>query len=234
MLDPRKTADEHEGGDCCAVDSRIARCFDGRIAELTADGELPPMIDVGRMLLGLLGDLGARRPTVLELGCGSGALTVELVARGAVRADAVDLSPDMIAAARRRAEEAEVVDRVSFKLGDAALVELERHDWVVLDRVICCYPRVEALLANATRAATERICFTVPTSRGWRGVFNKVAWAVDNVPAWLTRKSCPTFVHDISRIERVLARAGFARAREDRLGLWYAAVWDRAQSHGAD
>jgi hypothetical protein len=133
----------------------------------------------------------------------------------------------MIGAARRRADEAGVGDRATFKLGDGALVKVDAHDWVVLDRVICCYPNVESLLANATRAATQRVAFTVPTSRGWRGVVNKVGWTLENIPTWVRGKSCPTFVHDIGRIERILARAGFARAREDHLGLWYAAVWER-------
>jgi magnesium-protoporphyrin O-methyltransferase len=214
--------------DCCEVDPRISRHFNGRIAELTSDGDLPEMVDVSRMLLGLLaGDVESRRPTLLELGCGSGALMTELVSRGAERADGVDLSPDMVGAARRRAEEAGVTGRVFFTLGDGAVVDVEPHDWVVMDRVICCYPAVERLLANATRAATERVAFTVPTSRGWRGLINKVMWRFENVPLLFGRPGCPGYVHDLGRIERTLAAAGFALHAEDRLGLWHAAVWDR-------
>jgi len=32
--------------DCCATESRIARHFDGRIAEMTAESDLPEMMDV--------------------------------------------------------------------------------------------------------------------------------------------------------------------------------------------
>jgi magnesium-protoporphyrin O-methyltransferase len=213
---------------CCEVDPRIAHHFDNRIAELTADGQLPEMVDVSEMLLSLLSDVGVVAPTVLELGCGSAALMTELVRRGAASADGVDLSPDMIAAARRRAAEADVADRSAFVQGDGALIPLDAHDWVVLDRVICCYPNVESLLANATRAATRRVAFSVPNSRGFRGLVNKVGWWLENVPTWLRGNACPTFVHDISRIERILSRAGFTRSRDARLGLWYAAVWDRA------
>ena len=206
---------------------RISRHFDNRIAELTADGELPAMVDVSEMLLGLLSDVASVATTVLELGCGSAALMTELVRRGAASADGIDLSPDMIAAARRRAAEADVADRSSFVQGDGALIPLEAHDWVVLDRVICCYPNVESLLANATRAATRRVAFSVPNSRGFRGLMNKIGWWLENVPTWLRGNACPTFVHDINRIERILGRAGFARSRDARLGLWYAAVWDQ-------
>jgi len=166
-------------------------------------------------------------PSVLELGSGSGALVVELLRRGATSADAIDLSPDMVDAARRRAAEADVIDRVTFEQGDASLKEHSAHDWVVLDRVLCCYPDVERLLATATRAATRRVAFTVPTSRGWRGALNKFMWQASNIPQRLGRPGCFGYVHDLDRIEGTLAAAGFALHGRDRLGLWYAAVWDR-------
>ena len=223
------TESETRLDDCCAaeVDPRIGRHFDKRLAELTADGQLPDMIDVSAMLLELLDDADDRTPSVLELGCGSGALSVALLERGAARVDGVDLSADMVAAARRRADEAGVTDRASFTLGDGALVELAAHDWVILDRAICCYPNVERLLGNALSAARSRVAFTVPTSRGWRGLINRVAWRIENIPTWLRGNSCPTFVHDQGRIDTILGRAGFERAGEARLGLWYGAVWER-------
>jgi len=233
MLDPtvgrdQATPADSPAADCCGeVDPRIAHHFNNRLAELMVDGKLPEMVDVSEMLLGLLTDVGSQTPSLLELGCGSGALAVELLARGAVRADGIDLSPDMIGAARRRADEAGVGDRATFELGDGALVKLDAHDWVVLDRVICCYPNVESLLANATRAATCRVAFSVPNSRGFRGLVNRVGWWLENVPTWLRGNACPTFVHDIARIEHILGRAGFTRSRDARLGLWYAAVWER-------
>ncbi len=232
MLPPtdQPSADTVATADCCrpsaAVDPRIARHFDHRLTEQTVDGELPELIDVSAMLLGLMGDVAAAAPTVLELGCGSGALSVELCRRGAQRVDGIDLSPAMIAAAGERAEESGVSERASFTVGDGALVSVAPRDWVVLDRVLCCYPNLDALLSNALAAAPSRVLFSVPTSRGWRGLFNRLAWFVADVPARVRRNSCPTFVHDIGRIEGRLRAAGFARRAEARLGLWYAAAWD--------
>ena len=217
MLDP----------DCCDRGARIADHFNDRLAEQMDGDELPEMVDVSALLLRLMGDVAAAAPSVLELGCGSGALTVELLRRGAVSADAVDLSPDMIDAARRRAALADVSDRAAFVLGDGALIPLAAHDWVVLDRVMCCYPLLDRLLANATRAATRRVAFTVPNSRGWRGLLNQLMWRSSNLPLHFGGSGCPGFVHSIDKIERSLATAGFAKRGSSRLGLWYAAVWDR-------
>jgi SAM-dependent methyltransferase len=219
--------------DCCGGrprDPRIANHFDSLTRERTAGGVMPPMQPVSQRLSEELSDDAAElRPSILELGCGTGGLAVALLEIGAARVDGIDLSPGSLETARRRAEEAGVADRASFALGDGSRVALEPHDWVVLDRVICCYPDVEALLANAAPAATKRLAFTVPTSRGWRGLGNRFWWGLEK--GWLTRirkGPCPGYVHSLDLIGRRLTSAGFVLVRERPLGLWYAAVWERA------
>jgi magnesium-protoporphyrin O-methyltransferase len=189
------------------------------------------MVDVSAMLLGLVdGDVADAAPSVLELGCGSGALAVALLKRGASRARGIDLSPGQLAVAVKRADAADVADRAAFTLGDAATADVDPADWVVMDRVICCYPHMAALLDQATRSARLRVCFTVPTSRGWRGLLNRIMWPAENIPLRFGRPGCPGFVHSLDKIERRLRDAGFTQARSERLGLWHAAVWDRAES----
>ncbi len=61
-------------------------------------------------------DQGTR---VLDVGCGTGILTLALAEAG-FRVDAFDNSPDMLAIARRKAEERGVADRITFHQGDAA------------------------------------------------------------------------------------------------------------------
>jgi SAM-dependent methyltransferase len=67
----------------------------------------------------LLGD--ARGRTVLDLGCGSGEETIPLVHRGA-RVIGIDISPDLIAIARRRLDEANLDAEV--RVGSAYDTEL--------------------------------------------------------------------------------------------------------------
>jgi SAM-dependent methyltransferase len=76
----------------------------------------------------LPGHLGGKR--VLELGCGAGQAAVAFARMGA-RTIAVDASPEMVAAARRRAEAATV--GVDFRIGDVsdlAFVPAESIDLV--------------------------------------------------------------------------------------------------------
>jgi magnesium-protoporphyrin O-methyltransferase len=215
--------------DCCTVevDPRIARHFDKAMRDRAATGALTEMVPVSRRVLELLADVSELHPTVLELGAGSGALSVALLERGAAAADGIDLSPESVATAQRRAATAGVAERAKFQLGDGAQVALAAHDWVILDRVICCYAHVDRLLANAIGACGRRFIFSVPPSSGWRGLIARAIVTLENVFNRFRGRPCPGYVHDVRKIEARLSAAGFSRSRHARVSLWYAAVWER-------
>jgi magnesium-protoporphyrin O-methyltransferase len=220
--------DSADSPDCCP-DPRIATHFDRMTRQRTEDGTvLPPMVPVTERLLAQLGDVADVRPTILELGCGSAALLVTLLTRGATAADGIDLSPEAIATARRRAVAAGVGDRARFEISDGAGSTHNAHDWVVLDRAICCYPDMPALIGAALSATPRRIAFSVPTSRGLRGIANRIAWGFEAFMTRFQKGACPGYVHDLNDIERRLTAAGFRRRSSDSTLLWYTAVWDRA------
>ena len=215
--------------DCCEPrDPRIARHFDRKWRQ-RADGEpLPPVHAVSQRLLDALAvDVGEAAPSVLDLGCGGGALIIGLLERGATVATGVDLSAESLDEARRRATEAGLAERTSFHVGDGAMVPLVPHDWVVLNRVLCCYPDLDRLLGNSVSAAHKRYAFSVPVSSGWRGLANRLWVRLEDATAMLRGRPCPGYVHDIRRIEARLVDAGFRRTRSSVARLWYVAVFDR-------
>jgi SAM-dependent methyltransferase len=216
--------------DCCGQgpDPRIARFFDAAAGRPTNTNDLPPAKRVSVAMLTQLRDVGELRPTVLELGCGMGALSVSLVESGASRVTGIDLSPGSIDVATRRAARAGLEAQAAFVVGDGASVTLTSHDWVVLDRMICCYRDAERLLENAISAAQRRIAFSIPESRGWRGIVNRPLWFVENVINFALRPYAPGYVHGIHTIEARLHRAGFRRLRSGYSGLWYLGVFERS------
>jgi hypothetical protein len=127
--------------------------------------------------------------------------------------------------ARRRAASAGVDERATFIGGNAAAMDVEPHDWVILDRSICCFSDVDGLIAAALAAARQRVALTVPESRGWRGVLNRLRLALKT--GWdVLHGGCRSYVHDVNRIEARLAAAGFQAAAPHRvyLGRWLVAV----------
>jgi SAM-dependent methyltransferase len=220
---------DSDGQECeCPTDSRIARYFDARVAERLAQCQDPGLVAVSERLSDALLSLDPTGKTVLELGCGRGVLLLGLVQAGVARATGVDLSPAGIAAARDRFEQAQLSERADFSVGDAARVSLEPHDWVILDRVMCCYPDVERLLANTLPAARQIYAFTVPTSRGWRGVIARLEEWFENAWNTLRGRPCPGYVHNLDLIEERLASAGFRLRHRDRQRLWHIAVYERS------
>jgi SAM-dependent methyltransferase len=216
--------------DCCPpADPRIARQFDLRYEGWTPEEGFPELVDVSGAILDLMRDTALRRPSVLDLGCGTGALGVALLEMGAARVTGVDLSPASIGLAHQRAEASGFGQAAVFEVGDATEAGSAPHDWVVLDRVICCYGDVERLVSRAIDLARERIAIAAPESRGWRGIVNRPLWAAEF--AWdRWRGGCRGYVHDLRRIERTLAAAGFVPAGRDRIGLWHIGVYDRPKT----
>jgi SAM-dependent methyltransferase len=212
----------------CPSDSQIARHFDTKVAERLAKGPDPGLVAVSQRLRDVLLALDPAGRTLLELGCGRGGLLLSLVQAGAPRASGVDLSPTSIDAARQRFEQEQLSERADLSVGDAAYVPLEPHDWVILDRVICCYPDVERLLANTLPAARQIYAFTVPSSRGWRGVIARLNEWFENAWNTLRRRPCPGYVHNLDLIEGRLASAGFRLRHRDHQGLWHLAIYERS------
>src|SRR3990170_3833786 len=122
---------------CCdpPLDPRIARHFDEKAGAWTDGEAFPEMVDVSAALLDLLRDTPLRRPSVLELGCGTGGLSVALLEMGAARVTGIDLSTTSIEVASRRAQASGFAAQASFRHGNAATADVEPHDLVILDRV---------------------------------------------------------------------------------------------------
>jgi len=224
-LDPTR---EPEGQACaCPTDSRIARHFDAKVAERLARGQDPGLVPISELLRDALLSLGPTGKTLLELGCGRGGLLLALTQAGAASATGVDLSTASIDAARNRFEQAQLSDRVRLSVGDAARVPLESQDWVILDRVMCCYPDIERLLANTLPAARQLYAFTVPSSRGWRGAIARAEEWLENAWNSLRGRPCPGYVHDLGLIERRLISAGFRLRHRDHHRQWHIAIYER-------
>ncbi|MDQ3691603.1 MAG: methyltransferase domain-containing protein [Chloroflexota bacterium] len=225
----------HEPVDCCGPadgrgsgrDPRVARRFDREWGEWhDADG-FPPMVHVSARLLDRLRDAPLAGPTVLEIGCGVGAVSTALLEMGARAVKGVDLSAESVDLARRRVAAAGLESRAEFAVGHGADVRGEVYDWVILDRVVCCDGQPDHLLDAVLAAARGRVAITAPESRGWRGLLNRPLWAAENV--WdLMRGGCRGYVHDLRRVERRLFEAGFRLSRSDHIDLWFVGVYDRA------
>lgn len=116
--------------------------------------------------------------------------------------------------------------RCTLLEGDGAEIELPRHDFVVLDRVICCYDDGDWLLERSMAQAERAYAITVPESRGLRGGWNRITYAIGGLLDRV-RGEDPVYLHDVRRMERRLTAAGFRLDHAERLGKWHVGIYSR-------
>jgi magnesium-protoporphyrin O-methyltransferase len=209
--------------DCCFDRWADANAKRARSVEIVAP--------LTRALVGELEAVGVEGRSVLDVGCGTGDLALAMLARGARRADGIDLGAGAIENAQALARERGVEDRSTFTVGDGSTADLPQADLVVLHRVVCCYPDARGLLDRTLRAAGSVFAITAPVDRGAVGLSNRLLTWIWN--GWYAMRDAKyrgfrTYVHDLDAIDARIRAAGFTpRTRERRRVTWNLAVYQR-------
>jgi magnesium-protoporphyrin O-methyltransferase len=163
--------------------------------------------------------------TVLDIGAGIGAVHRSLLAEGAASALDVDGSPAYVAVARSEAARTGLADRVSYAVGD--FVELapsiDDADLVVLDRVVCCYPDMEALVRLSIARTRRRYGLVYPRDAAWIRAGSRVL----NLFMRLARQRTRSWVHRTADVEAIIRAAGFVPQVQRSTLFWQVAVYDR-------
>jgi SAM-dependent methyltransferase len=168
---------------------------------------------------------GVGGASLIDIGGGVGAIHHTLLDAGVTSAVHVDVSADYINAARGEADRRHHADRVRFMRGD--FVQLAREvpdaDIVTLDRVICCYPDMDALVGQAADKARRLIGAVYPPDVWWM----RAGVRAINAAMRIRRSAFRVFVHPPVAIEAVLRRHGFERVTSHRTLAWEIAVFAR-------
>lgn len=180
---------------------------------------------VTRRLLAALADLDLTGATLLDVGGGMGAIPFELFPRGVQQAALVEIAWAYVGQARAEAERRGVADRLRAVHGDVVRVahRLAHADLVTLDRVVCCYPDCELLLAAALSRCRRWCALSYPRER-W---YVKAVVALENGIRRLTGNPFRIYVHPVARIEGALAEAGFQRRFRGGTLVWEVAVYEK-------
>jgi len=160
-----------------------------------------------------------RGVTVLEVGGGIGALQVELLERGAASATNVELSGGYEEAAAELFAGHEV-ERV---VGDFVTEETAPHDVVVMHRVVCCYPDVDALVGKGAANARQRLLLTYPRER----LLIRIGLRAVNAFLALRRCGFRTYVHPFTRMAAAAEAEGLRLEQRVSHTLWESAAFVR-------
>jgi magnesium-protoporphyrin O-methyltransferase len=204
----------------------VEKIFDQR----TAERELKAYRAHGpgtttRLLIAALKAAGVADRTLLDIGGGVGAIQHELLKDGARSAIAIDASSAYLHAARQEADRQGHTDRIAYHQGDfvALAPQLPQADIVTLEKVICCYPDMRALVGLSSARAGKLYGVVFPRDTWWMRLGGRFV----NLFPRLQRNAFRFFVHPTEAIEAVVRANGLERRYYRKTLFWQVIVYAR-------
>ena len=178
-----------------------------------------------RLLIAALKAAGVADLTLLDIGGGVGAIQHELLKDGARSAIAIDASSAYLHAARQEAERQGHSGRIAYHQGDFVELapQLPQADIVTLEKVICCYPDMHALVGLSSARAGKLYGVVFPRDTWWM----RLGGLCVNLYPRLQRNTFRFFVHPTEAIEAVVRANGLERRSYRKTLFWQVIVYTR-------
>jgi hypothetical protein len=164
--------------------------------------------------------------TLLDIGGGVGVVHHELLRAGAASAIDIDASSAYIEAARAESARRGTAARVAYQHGNFVAIAdtIAPTDIVVLDRVVCCYPDMPALVGAAAARAGRLLGLVYPRDAWWV----RLGVRAGNLAFALQRTSFRIFCHPTAAVDAQIRRAGLAPLLHKVAGPWQVAIYQRS------
>ena len=217
----------------CAQCEGIERRFDGprALRQLRRYRKRGPSKTTRRLLASII-ELDPHGRSFLDIGGGVGARQHGLMKAGATGGTAAEASNAYLDAARDEATALGHADRILYVGGDFVEMQdrVQPADIVTLDRVICCYPDMPALVdASASRAVRV---YGLVYPRDTR--LARLAIGAVNLLHWLGRHPFRAYVHPTEAVEARIEGHGLTRVWRSSTLLWQITVFSRPHPPSAN
>jgi magnesium-protoporphyrin O-methyltransferase len=163
--------------------------------------------------------------TLLDIGGGVGTIQHELLIAGVSECVNVEASSAYIEVAREEANRQNHADCISHLHGNFVdlAMDVPESDVVTLDRVICCYHDVNALVDLSSDRAREIYALVYPRYTWWTRKYT----ALENLILRIKRNPFRSFVHPTDVVEQIVRSKGFERRFFREVGYWQVVVYRR-------
>jgi 2-polyprenyl-3-methyl-5-hydroxy-6-metoxy-1,4-benzoquinol methylase len=180
-----------------------------------------------RLLLDALRAEGVTGRSFLDIGGGIGAIQHELMAAGAAGGTHADASPAYLEASRDEAERRGHGDRINYLEGDFVEVREDAPpaDIVTLDRVLCCYPEMPALVDASAARARRLYAIVFPRER----TMIRLGIALINLVQRIRRHPFRVFLHATEAVEARVRTHGLSKSFHATTFLWQVTVFSRPE-----
>lgn len=176
-----------------------------------------------QLLIDTLSNQGVDNSTLLDIGGGVGAIQFELLADGVSHTTGVDASSGYLSIIKKESKARQLEEKMSFQHGDFVDIAptLAPADIVTLDKVLCCYHDMNALVASSVNLAKKYYGVIFPQDN----IFSKTFLRILNIFMWLGRNPYRSFVHPTEEVEKIIFRKGFKRFSYQRKSIWQIIIY---------
>jgi len=179
-----------------------------------------------RELISALAEEGVEGMTLLDIGGGLGGIQHALLDLGVVEAIHVDASSAYMRAAQEEAGIRHLEESINFQQGDFVDIAegIPAADIVTLDRVVCCYDDMRALVNLSANKAHKRYGLVFPRDLWLFRIFLPLA----NFILRFRGSSFRIFLHSTQQIEQIIINQGFSPRFHKKAGFWQILVYSRS------
>ena len=166
--------------------------------------------------------------TLLDIGGGIGAIQWSFLENGGKNTLGVDASRGYIKVAETYAVENDFIEKSQFLFGDFVdkSEEIPSHDFVTLDKVVCCYPDYQSLIGKSIGKCNKIIALTYPLG----GPISKITAMFENIYFYFKKNPFHIYIHSPREIERFIISKGFAPVQKKISFPWHVQVYSKVKT----
>ncbi|MBV1888382.1 MAG: hypothetical protein KUG51_03740, partial [Urechidicola sp.] len=179
-----------------------------------------------KLLTDALKKLNLKGLSLLDIGGGIGPIQLELIPHGIKEVTNVEASVGYINIAKSEAKKQHHDTLIEYRLGDFVeeSEQIELHEIVTLDKVICCYPQVDELLKTSLSKATKYYALAYPQTHWLAHLSAKLV----NLRMKIQSNPFRTFIHSSKFIDNTIKNAGFSKIYSEKTMLsWQVHVYEK-------
>ncbi|NIM94397.1 MAG: methyltransferase [Anaerolineales bacterium] len=163
--------------------------------------------------------------SLLDIGGGVGVVQHELLKVGVRSATTVDASSSYIKVSSEEAERQAHADRITYHHGNFVELtgKIPQADIVTMDRVICCYDDMEALVSLSAARASRLYGVVYPRDHWW----GKALVFLENFYYWLRRSQFRAFIHSTAAVDGLVRSEGLEPRFHHETSRWQVVIYRR-------
>jgi magnesium-protoporphyrin O-methyltransferase len=210
---------------CCNNDA-IEKQFDkNRVANKVNQYHSKGINKETRILVDSLKSIGIEGYSLLDIGCGFGAIGMELLDSGLATVENIEASSSFLESAKTESKKRNLIDKTKFTFGNFTEIaeSVSAADIVTLDKVICCYDELEPLVKLSCEKTVKHYGVIYPRDSWWA----KAAIGFENLMRKIKGNTFRVFIYSTEEVDSLIKEQGLRRVFYKSMMVWQVVIYSR-------